>query len=163
MADRGPRASTEGGPRSPEELARLHEVVESHLRHHGLRSTEQRRRILEVFFATTSHVSIEELLAEVRHREPGISYATVYRTLRLLAQCGVATEHQFADGLSRYEVADHRGHHDHLICVDCGRIVEFEDPQIEERQRELARRHDFEVLGHKHELYGRCRTCAGAR
>ncbi len=129
----------------------------------GLRSTEQRRQIVDTFLRSTVHVSIDELLAKVRSADPGIGYATVYRTLKLLCASGVATEHHFGDGLSRYEVADRRGHHDHLICVSCGKIIEFEDEQIEERQQQIAARYHFVILDHKHELYGRCERCAAER
>jgi hypothetical protein len=84
-------------------------------------------------------VTIEDLLAEVRAKDRGIGYATVYRTLKLLAECGVASERRFGDGLSRYELADEAStHHDHLICLSCGKITEFEEPRIEELQDEIA-------------------------
>jgi Fur family ferric uptake transcriptional regulator len=97
----------------------------------GLRSTEQRRLIVESFLLCSVHVSIDELLATVKQRDPGIGYAIVYRPLRLLVASGVATEHQFGDGLTRYEVADQRGPHDHLSCLGCGQIIEFEEARIE--------------------------------
>src|SRR5687767_9231538 len=112
----------------------------------GLRSTAQRRLIIDTFFGGAPHMTIEDLLAEVRTRDKGIGYATVYRTLKLLAECGVASERRFGDGLSRYELADEAStHHDHLICVTCGKIIEFEEPRIEELQDEIADRYGFEV------------------
>ena len=84
----------------------------------------------------------------------------MYRTLKLLAECGVANERRFGDGLTRYELADDASHHDHLICVDCGDITEFEEPRIEELQEGVARKYGFELRSHKHELYG---VCAAAR
>ncbi|MGD0677095.1 MAG: transcriptional repressor [Polyangiaceae bacterium] len=125
----------------------------------GLRSTDQRRLIVETFFRAENHVSIEELLAQVREQDPRVGYATVYRTLKLLAECGVANERRFGDGLTRYELADDAAHHDHLICIECGDIVEFEESRIEELQENVAHKHGFELRSHKHELYGICPRC----
>ena len=104
-------------------------------------------------------MSIEELLAQVRSEDKRIGYATVYRTLKLLAECGVANERKFSDGLTRYELADDSSHHDHLICLECGSIVEFEEPRIEDLQEEIAERHGYRLLSHKHEMYGVCPKC----
>ena len=88
--------------------------------------------------------------------DPKVGYATVYRTLRLLAECKMANARHFGDGVTRYELADDEHHHDHLICVDCGAIVEFEDDAIELLQERVAERHGFTLQSHKHELYGHC-------
>lgn len=126
----------------------------------GLRSTAQRRLIIDTFFEGASHRTIEDLLQEVRKQDRGVGYATVYRTLKLLAESGVASERRFGDGLSRYELADDAtAHHDHLICVSCGTIIEFEEPKVEELQDAIAKRHGFVVTSHKHELYGVCPAC----
>ena len=138
---------------------RFREMLNAYMAKKGLRSTKQRDHIVEAFFAHPDHVSIEELLARVRERGPAIGYATVYRTLKLLTECGVANERRFGDGLTRYELADDASHHDHLICVDCGKIIEFEEPQIEELQERIAARHGFIVKSHKHEMYGSCSDC----
>jgi Fur family ferric uptake transcriptional regulator len=141
-------------------LARLRERLQSYMVKKGLRSTAQRRLIVDTFFEGASHMTIEDLLAEVRSKDKGIGYATVYRTLKLLAECGVASERRFGDGLSRYELADEAtSHHDHLICVNCGKIVEFEEPRIEELQDEVAERYGFSITSHKHEMYGVCPDC----
>jgi Fur family transcriptional regulator, ferric uptake regulator len=134
-------------------------ILQDHMVKKGLRSTDQRRLIVETFFAAPNHVSIEELLADVRSKDPRVGYATVYRTLKLLAECGVAFERRFGDGLTRYELADDASHHDHLICVDCGSITEFEEPRIEEIQEEVAARAGFILRSHKHEMYGVCPAC----
>ncbi len=142
---------------------RLRRGLEAYMAVHGLRSTDQRRLIVETFLTTTSHVSIEDLLALVKQTDSRIGYATVYRTLKLLAESGVALERQFGDGFTRYEMADEDVHHDHLICVDCGLILEFEEPAIERLQEEVAMRHGFQLAHHRHELYGRCDQCVLAR
>jgi Fur family transcriptional regulator, ferric uptake regulator len=145
-------------------LDRLRARLQSYMAKKGLRSTAQRRLIVDTFFEGSPHVTIEDLLAEVRAKDRGIGYATVYRTLKLLAECGVASERRFGDGLSRYELADEAStHHDHLICLSCGRITEFEEPRIEELQDEVAARHGYDVTTHKHELYGTCPDCQRAK
>jgi Fur family ferric uptake transcriptional regulator len=126
---------------------------------HGLRSTEQRRVVTEMFFTSTGHLSIEDLLDRVRVEEPRIGYATVYRTLKLLKECGLAFERHFGDGVSRYEVAWADEHHDHLICVECEKIIEFEDEAIEDLQHKVSAKQGFKLVRHKLELYGVCTDC----
>ena len=124
---------------------------------HGLRSTRQRDIIIDAFFKAGRHVNAEELHRTVRKRDPHIGVATVYRTLRLLTESGVATARHFGEGQAVYEVADQ--HHDHLICTGCGDIIEFEDEAIEQLQLEVARKHGFTITSHKLELYGLCERC----
>ncbi len=130
----------------------------TYLREQRLKSTSQRDAIVEVFLDGTGHVSVEELYGRVRERHPGIGYATVYRTMKLLTECGIADERHFRNAEARYEVAE-KDHHDHLICERCGKIVEFEEERIEALQEQTARRLGFELRGHKMELYGICRSC----
>lgn len=137
----------------------LHRRLDVYMDKNGLRSTSQRRTVTDVFFRSTGHLSIEDLLAEVRTQDAKIGYATVYRTLKLLKDCGVAYERHFGDGVSRYEVAHEDEHHDHLICLECGKIVEFEDDEIERLQDEVAKKRGFRLKRHVHELYGVCGDC----
>ena len=141
------------------DINQLRARLNDYMSKHGLRSTEQRRLVTEMFFATEEHLSIEDLLDRVRIEEPKIGYATVYRTLKLLKDCGLAFERHFGDGVSRYEVAWANEHHDHLICVECEKIVEFEDGDIEELQHDVAARLGFTLVRHKLELYGMCADC----
>jgi Fur family ferric uptake transcriptional regulator len=141
------------------DIDQLRARLNDYMAKHGLRSTEQRRLVTEMFFATEEHLSIEDLLDRVRIEEPKIGYATVYRTLKLLKDCGLAFERHFGDGVSRYEVAWANEHHDHLICVECEKIVEFEDGDIEELQHDVAARLGFTLVRHKLELYGMCADC----
>jgi Fur family transcriptional regulator, ferric uptake regulator len=150
---KGVRAGDE--PKGPD-VVRLRGQLDSFMAQQGLRSTGQRRLIIESFFSATGHVTIEDLLERVRRDDPGIGYATVYRTMKMLAEGRIANEHKFSDGMTRYELADDTGHHDHLICVECGRIQEFEEPLIEELQERIAARYGFSIIEHKHELYGIC-------
>jgi len=140
-------------------LEHFRELLTTHMERRGLRSTDQRKLIVETFFSAPNHISIEELLAEVRQQDPKVGYATVYRTLKLLTECGVAFERKFGDGLTRYELADESSLHDHLICTSCAKIIEFEEPKIEELQEKIASRYGFELLSHKHEMYGTCADC----
>jgi Fur family transcriptional regulator, ferric uptake regulator len=149
--------------RAPAELEHLRATLITYMVKKGLRTTDQRKLIVETFFGSDNHVSIEELLAQVRTRDPRVGYATVYRTLKLLTECGVANERRFGDGLTRYELADDTTHHDHLICVECGDITEFAEPGIEELQEGVAKTHGFELRSHKHELYGVCAKCSKKR
>jgi Fur family ferric uptake transcriptional regulator len=156
-----PKAARQGGAPlgTAANLEHFRTALHEHMARRGLRSTDQRKLIVETFFQSPSHVSIEELLAKVRAQDPRIGYATVYRTLKLLTECGVAFERKFGDGLTRYELADEASHHDHLICIECATIVEFEEPKIEELQARIAARYGFLVKSHKHEMYGTCAAC----
>lgn len=129
----------------------------------GLKSTTQRDKILKVFVEAGQHLSAEELFLRVKKLHPGIGYATVYRTLKLLAEAGLAQEQRFEDGFTRYEHANTDTHHDHLICTRCGAIIEFENERIEQLQQDVARKNRFKVLTHKLELYGLCADCQGKK
>lgn len=126
----------------------------------GLSNTQQRRAIAEAFFSFPGHHTNEEFYKHVADLDPKIGQTTVYRTLKLLCAAGLASEIQFADNVARYEVANPNRHHDHLICLKCGEIIEIFDPDIERMQLELARRHNFILKGHVHNLYGICQNCS---
>jgi Fur family ferric uptake transcriptional regulator len=125
-----------------------------------LNTTAQREVIVDQFFKAKDHISIDELLSRVRRRAPKVGYATVYRTLKLLVESGLAIERQFGDGQARFEVIG--DHHDHLICTKCVLILEFEDDEIERLQERIAQRlGGFSVTRHRHELYGLCPKARG--
>jgi Fur family ferric uptake transcriptional regulator len=138
-------------------------VLAAYIQERGLKHSRQRDQIAETFLAMGGHVSVEELVSRVRRVNARISVATVYRTMKLLAECGLAVPRQFGGGQTRYEAAAGRAHHDHLICTSCGEILEFANEKIESLQALVARRHGFEVESHKLELYGRCARCRPAR
>jgi Fur family transcriptional regulator, ferric uptake regulator len=125
----------------------------------GLKSTRQRSLIIDTFFQMRGHLSVEDLWSKVREQDTKVSVATVYRTMKLLHDCGLAHARNFGDGQTRYEVAVGKHHHDHLICTGCGEIVEFENDRIEALQDAVAKKHGFRVTSHKMELYGLCRSC----
>ncbi len=125
----------------------------------GLKATKQRDEILAIFLNSSGHRSLAQIYAQVAKVNPKIGYVTVYRTLKLLARLGLATQRKFADGETRYEPTSEGSHHDHLICLDCGKIIEFEDQALEALQNGIARRHRFRIAHHRLELYGRCEEC----
>ena len=135
------------------------ELLGRYMAQRGLKSTRQRNLIINTFFSAAGHLSVEDVWAKVRERDTKVSVATVYRTMKLLAECGLAHARNFGDGQTRYEAAVGRHHHDHLICTQCGTIVEFENDRIETLQDAVARKHGFRVTSHKMELYGLCRNC----
>ncbi|MHC1752296.1 Fur family transcriptional regulator [Humidesulfovibrio sp.] len=136
-----------------------HQAFTAYLQQHRLKITPQRRLILDIFLLEPGHVSSEELYAKVKRRDASIGQATVYRTLKLLAGCGLAEAVSFADGITRYEPHFGAEHHDHLICELCGRTIEIMDPLIETRQEELAAKYGFTLVRHKMDLYGLCPKC----
>ena len=135
------------------------EQLLAHLKGRGLRWTKQRDIILEIFIAAQKHISAQELYELVKKRSSEIGYATVYRCLNLFVDVGIAKERRFDEERVRYESAIFADHHDHLICTECGAIVEFEDERIERLQDHIASEHGFNVTNHRLELYGTCPKC----
>ncbi len=123
----------------------------------GLKTTRQRNTIVATFFRMRGHVSVEELLKEVKKVNPRIGYATVYRTLHLLVESKLVEERRFGDGLARYEGHSDVEHHDHMICLECGEIFEFFNPRLEALQEKLAEENNFKIFRHRLELYGACK------
>jgi Fur family ferric uptake transcriptional regulator len=133
------------------------EVLREYVARHGLKLTRQRELIAEVFFNAGGHLGAEELLDRVRKEQPHVSLATIYRTMKLLTECGLASSHRFDDRQTVYEPSDgNEEHHDHLICTDCGKITEFCDPRIEQLQDKVAAQHGFVVNHHRMELFASC-------
>src|ERR1700691_2585934 len=130
----------------------------SRLRERGLKSTAPRDDIARVFFALGRHISAEELFAEVKKVNQHVGYATIYRTLKLLKECDLVFERHFDEGQARYEVAGEH-HHDHFICERCGKILEFENDDIERMQQAIASKLGVVLTHHKMELYGLCADC----
>jgi Fur family transcriptional regulator, ferric uptake regulator len=119
----------------------------------GLRITEQRRVIARVLGDAEDHPDVEALHARAVAIDPGISIATVYRTVRLFEEAGILERHDFGDGRSRYEAAA-EAHHDHLIDVETGKVVEFVDPELEALQKVIAEKLGYRLVDHRMELYG---------
>ena len=145
--------------RTDSSLTDSRESLQACLAERGLRTSRQREVIAGVFFATGGHPTAEELIAEVRKVDPRIGRTTVYRTLRLMTVCGLAQSQRFMDGETRYERIDDTRHHDHLICEQCGGIVEFQDSRLEAVQSQVAKDHDFQITEYRMDFYGLCSRC----
>ncbi|WP_294622307.1 Fur family transcriptional regulator [uncultured Roseovarius sp.] len=119
----------------------------------GLRMTGQRRTIASVLQESDDHPDVEELYTRASARDPKISIATVYRTVKLFEEAGILEKLEFGDGRARYEDAE-RDHHDHLIDMNSGEVIEFVDPEIEALQEKIAKKLGYKLIGHRLELYG---------
>ena len=135
------------------------EVLETYIVENKLKITKQRRAVLNVFLQCDNHVSVEELYNIVSEQEPKIGLATIYRTLALLTKSGLALEMDFGDGQKRYESSYMNAHHDHMVCTECGKIIEFNHPLIEKYQDEIAIQNGFKITSHKLDLFGLCNNC----
>ncbi|MBF9032009.1 transcriptional repressor [Rhodobacterales bacterium HKCCE3408] len=129
------------------------ETIEERCEAKGLRMTEQRRIVAQVLEQAYDHPDVEELHARASARDPRISIATVYRTVKLFEEAGIIDKLEFGDGRARYEDAE-RDHHDHLIDMTTGEVIEFVDPEIEALQEKIAEKLGYSLKGHRLELYG---------
>ncbi|MEK6732511.1 MAG: transcriptional repressor [Candidatus Omnitrophota bacterium] len=134
-------------------------IFEEYLRTKNLKHSEQRKEILYIFLNIDKHLTANELYRTVQRKYPTVGYATIYRTLKLLCECGLCRELKLEDGTTRYEHLYGHQHHDHLICTKCGRFIEVVDPEIERLQEKLVKQHGFYPERHRMELYGVCKRC----
>jgi len=142
------------------EIKAKREIFAKYIQSQGYKSTKQRDDIVDVFLSSDKHISTEDLYLKVKVKNPSIGFATVYRTLKLLTDAGIAQEINFGDGHSRYEKALSKdSHHDHLICTKCGKIEEFENLKIEKLQKDVVKKYKFQMKKHKLEIYGLCKKC----
>ena len=125
----------------------------------NLKNTSQRQAIVEIFCAGRGHVTAEDLHRKLSQGGRRVGAATVYRTLKLLCECGLAKEARFKEGVTMFEPDVEKAHHDHLVCTTCGRTVEFYNDTIEKLQETIARRHGFTITTHRMNLFGVCRDC----
>ena len=132
-------------------------ALRNHLAKRQLKLTRQREHILNAFLKT-EHVTAEQMYRQLARKDPHIGLATIYRTLNLFCEAGLAQARHFGTQ-THYDNVWQKGHHDHLICTSCGKIVEFENCQIEALQQEVARKNGFSIQTHKLELYGLCSAC----
>lgn len=139
------------------------EIFFEHIRRAGLKKTAQRELILLIFLRTEGHLSAEDLYHLVKQQDPTVGYTTVYRTLKLLTECGLAREERLGDGRRRYEHQYNHQHHDHLICTVCGELIEFYSEVIERTQDEIAEQFDFELTHHSLRIFGVCSKCRQKR
>lgn len=130
-----------------------------YIKKQGLRYTKQREEILDAFLSSGGHITADEIFEKVKKKDSSIGYATVHRNLSLLLDSGLAEEIKVGKGKTRYEQMHMRGHHDHLICLRCGKFIEVMDENIERLQDKLAEDNDFVPVRHKLEIYGYCKDC----
>jgi Fur family ferric uptake transcriptional regulator len=132
------------------------EALDEYLNKKNLKQTKQRRQIVELFIKLRTHLSAEELHEAARSQGHNVGLATIYRTLNLLAEAGLAEQKSFGEGRQVFEINMPGSHHDHIICVDCGAVIEFENDEIEALQERVAAMHDFKLTAHRLDLFGRC-------
>src|SRR5438309_4972924 len=135
------------------------EILHRHLKDIGLKQTAQRDTILRTFLETRDHLSTEELHRLVQKKDAGIGYTTVYRTLKLLAECGLASEVAFHDGIARYEHQYNRRSHHHMVCTECGSSVEFFSQEVGQLEQEIGRKYNYSTTRHTFQIYGICEEC----
>ncbi|WP_108975681.1 Fur family transcriptional regulator [Leptospira ryugenii] len=133
-------------------------VFEQYLKEKGLKITNQRLLVAEKIFSTHNHFTAEGLLYELKDSKDKISKATIYRILSIMVEAGLLEEHDFGKDYKYYEHIIGHKHHDHIICVQCGRIVEFIDEQIEDLQKNAAEKNGFKITGHHLNIYGVCQN-----
>jgi Fur family ferric uptake transcriptional regulator len=140
-------------------MKKEHQILTNYLKQKGLKQTSQRFFILDRFLASKRHLSAEELHTIVREQNPKIGFSTVYRTLKLFSECGLAREVNFGDGRARFERAIDKSQHGHLICTNCGKAEEFKTDLMEKSIEKIAAKSGFKVEGHRFEVYGLCKKC----
>ncbi|MFN0274621.1 MAG: Fur family transcriptional regulator [Chitinophagales bacterium] len=138
-------------------------ILSVHLEQKGLRKTPERFAILEEIYCRTDHFDAESLYEHMLKKNYRVSRATVYNTLELLLSCDLITKHQFGKNLAQYEKSYGYKQHDHIICVDCKKVVEFCDPRIQQIQTMMGELLNFSILHHSLNLYGICGTCKKQR
>ena len=134
-------------------------IFQEHIQASGLRRTGQRDLILEIFLITEDHLSSEDLYNLVHKKDPTVGHTTVYRTLKLLTEAGLAREVRFGDNKTYYEHHYNHDHHDHMICTECGRVIEFFSADIESLQDEMADKFGFRPTHHSLRMWGVCSEC----
>jgi Fur family transcriptional regulator, ferric uptake regulator len=144
---------------SHEMVREAEDILHGHLKRVGLKQTAQRDTILRTFLGTREHLSINELHGLVRKKDARIGFTTVYRTLKLFAECGLASEVAFHDGIARYEHQYNRRNHHHMVCTGCGGSVEFFSAEIERLEQEIGRKHHYVTTRHTFQVYGVCEDC----
>src|ERR1043165_5940157 len=142
-----------------EPLTEEQEVFLKHIQKRGLKRTSQRDLILDVFLRTEEHLSIEDLYRLVQREDPTVGQTTVYRTLKLLTEAGLAREVRFGDGRTHYEHNYKHQHHDHMICSERGKIIEFYSPELEAIQDAMPAKYKFQLTEHLLRMIGVCADC----
>jgi Fur family ferric uptake transcriptional regulator len=135
------------------------QIFSDHIQKSGLRHTAQRDLILEIFLRTEDHLTSEDLYRLVQREDGNIGHTTVYRTLKLLTEAGLAREVRFGDGKTYYEHHFNHAHHDHMICTECGKVIEFFSEKLEAAQDAMADKYNFKPTHHSLRIWGVCEDC----
>lgn len=144
---------------APAEAGPLVDQFRRYLRDHNLPVTSQRELVAQVIFSSREHLSVDDIERELRERGVHVGKATVYRTLTLLVESGMISEREFGEGFHRYEHMPARSHHEHLICLRCGKVVEFANDRLERMKALIAEEYGFQHHHHHLEIYGTCAEC----
>ncbi len=136
------------------------QILSNFLTEKNLRRSSRRKIILEAFLKEEGHITAEELYKKVVKKDSSIGIATVYRSLKIFQEAGLARMSRFGKEEARYEHEYMHSHHDHLVCIKCGEIIEFENTAIEELQEKIAKKHKFKITSHRLDLFGTCSKCS---
>jgi len=134
-------------------------IFREYLRSNGKLYSEQREQILDIFLKIEEHPTINDIYDLVRKKHPQIGLATVYRTMKVICDAGLARKTDFGGSIRRFEHKYKHQHHDHLVCLKCGGIIEVISPAIEKLQEKLAKKHKFKAVKHRMEIFGLCKVC----
>jgi Fur family ferric uptake transcriptional regulator len=140
-----------------------HAILNQYLRDRGLKHSRPREVILDHFLETGGHMTVDDLYRVIRRKHPGIGRTTIYRALKVFVDANLASAIELKDGLTRFEHKYRHAHHDHMICLECGTILEFLSPEIEKLQDEIAYAYGFVIESHRHQIFGQCQKCERAK
>ena len=135
------------------------QVLADHLSANGLKHSRQRELILQHFLDTGGHMTVDDLYRVIHRKNPGIGRTTIYRALKVFVDAKLADAIELKDGLTRFEHKFRHAHHDHMICIECGTILEFLSAEIERLQDEIADAYGFQIESHRHQIFGLCQKC----
>jgi Fur family ferric uptake transcriptional regulator len=138
-------------------------VLADYLSANGLKHSRQREIILQDFLETGGHMTVDDLYRVIHRKHPGIGRTTIYRALKVFVDANLAEAIELKDGLTRFEHKFRHAHHDHMICTECGTILEFLSPEIERLQDEIADAYGFQIDSHRHQIFGLCQKCLRGR
>jgi Fur family ferric uptake transcriptional regulator len=150
-------------PLKTNEIRTAENIFREYLRARGLKYTRERHALLEEVLSTPEHFEAEQLLISLRQSGKRVAKATIYRTLPLLVDCGIINQVQFGDSMARYEHTFGQGPHDHMVCLRCRRIIEFDSGEVLRLRAELAERYSFQPLSHRFQITGICAQCMAVR
>ncbi len=148
---------------APKERREEFDVLDDYLARNGLKHSKQRESILQHFLDTSGHMTADDLYRVIHRKHSGIGRTTIYRALKVFVDAQLADAIELRDGLTRFEHKFRHAHHDHMICVECGTILECVSQEIERLQDEIAEAYGFAIESHRHQMFGRCQKCSRSK